>query len=301
MTILLLGGRGKTSTRLAALLSAANIPFLLASRTTSSTTNPPHPQAKFDWLDESTWDTPFAVATATQHQNEMNSSAAVFSAVYLVAPQVLDMVPLMNRFVDFARGKGVRRFVLLSGSPLEKGGAAMGGVHGYLAELGELGEGVEWAVLRPSWFMENLSEGPHLPSIKTENKIRTATNEGRIAFISADDIARVAFRALTDEVPHNTDHLILGPELLSYDQVAEILSSVLGRKISHGKLSGEEFGTFLTEKAGIERVYADMLAGMDVAISKGSEERMNDVVERVTGEKPKTFREFAEGVKGVWG
>ncbi|KAK2772969.1 hypothetical protein FQN52_004803 [Onygenales sp. PD_12] len=292
MTILLLGGRGKTSTRLAALLSSANIPFLLASRTTSPTI--PHPQAKFDWLDESTWDSPFAVATA---QREEDSSGPAFSAVYLVAPPVVEMAPLMNRFVDFARGRGVRRFVLLSASLLEKGGPAMGGVHGYLAELGE---GVEWAVLRPSWFMENMSEAQHLPSIKNENKIRTAANEGKIPFISADDIARVAFRALTDEVPHNTDHLIRGPELLSYDQVAEILSSVLGREISHEKLSGEEFGAFMTEKAGVTRDYADMLVGMDVAISKGSEERMNDVVERVTGEKPKTFREFAEGVKGVW-
>jgi uncharacterized protein YbjT (DUF2867 family) len=39
-------------------------------------------------------------------------------------------------------------------------------------------------------------------------------------FVSADDVAAVAFRALTDEVAHNTDHLLLGPELLSYDDVS---------------------------------------------------------------------------------
>ncbi len=37
--------------------------------------------------------------------------------------------------------------------------------------------------------------------------------------MSVDDIVAVAFRALVDEVPHNTDHLILGPDLLSYDEV----------------------------------------------------------------------------------
>lgn len=48
----------------------------------------------------------------------------------------------------------------------------------------------------------------------------TNTAEGRIPFVSADDIADVAFTALVDEESHNTDHLILGPELLSYDEVS---------------------------------------------------------------------------------
>ncbi|MFB8373931.1 NAD-dependent epimerase/dehydratase family protein [Paenibacillus taichungensis] len=34
-------------------------------------------------------------------------------------------------------------------------------------------------------------------------------------FVSADDIAAVAFHALTDVVPHNTAHIITGPETLS--------------------------------------------------------------------------------------
>lgn len=47
----------------------------------------------------------------------------------------------------------------------------------------------------------------------------SATGDGKIPFVSANDIARVGFRALTDEKSHNTDHVILGPDLLSYDQV----------------------------------------------------------------------------------
>ncbi len=44
-----------------------------------------------------------------------------------------------------------------------------------------------------------------------------------MGFISADDIADVAVCALTDEKSHNTDHIITGPELLSYDDVRPIL------------------------------------------------------------------------------
>ena len=54
------------------------------------------------------------------------------------------------------------------------------------------------------------------------NKIFTACEDGEIPFISADDIADVAFKALTDEESHNCDYKVLGPELLTYDQVRKI-------------------------------------------------------------------------------
>lgn len=56
-------------------------------------------------------------------------------------------------------------------------------------------------------------------AINEKDKIYSAAGDGKIPFISADDIARVAFHALTDQKPHNTEHLILGPELLTYDNV----------------------------------------------------------------------------------
>ena len=47
----------------------------------------------------------------------------------------------------------------------------------------------------------------------------TATEDGCIPFVSTHDIADVAFRALTDEKSHNTEHLIVGPELYTHDEV----------------------------------------------------------------------------------
>ena len=52
----------------------------------------------------------------------------------------------------------------------------------------------------------------------------TATNGGKLPFVAAEDIAAVAARALTDKEPHNADHVILGPELLTYDDVSSSLS-----------------------------------------------------------------------------
>jgi hypothetical protein len=48
---------------------------------------------------------------------------------------------------------------------------------------------------------------------------------------------------------------------------------------------------------GIPEVYSKPLAAMDTSISKGSEERLSDDVQKVTGRPPKTFRQFAEEKK----
>jgi festuclavine dehydrogenase len=66
---------------------------------------------------------------------------------------------------------------------------------------------------------ENLTQWQHLGSIKNEGKIYSACGDGKVPFISAGDIAAVAFHVLTDEKPPQTDYRVLGPELLSHDQV----------------------------------------------------------------------------------
>ena len=67
---------------------------------------------------------------------------------------------------------------------------------------------------------ENFSERElECTTIRDESKIYSAMGTGVIPLVSVDDVAAVAYRALCDDESHNTEHLILGPELLSYDQV----------------------------------------------------------------------------------
>ena len=140
MAILLTGGTGKTSTRIARLLQDAKIHFLLVSRKAEAGAPSGMLATKFDWLDSSTFANPF------QHQFPDKER---ISTVYLVAPEVLDPVPAMTAFIDLAvKQHGVKRFVLLGGSSTEKGGWHVGKVWQHLDDIG-----VEYCVLRPTWFM----------------------------------------------------------------------------------------------------------------------------------------------------
>jgi festuclavine dehydrogenase len=140
MAILLTGGTGKTSVRIARFLQDAKIPFLLASRRGEAAAPLGMPAVNFDWLDSSTSKNPF--------HHEFSGGESI-SAVYLVAPEVPDPAPSMNAFVDYAvKEHGVKRFVIMGGSSTKIGGPHIGKVWQHC-----LDNGLEYCVLRPSWFM----------------------------------------------------------------------------------------------------------------------------------------------------
>ncbi len=115
--------------------------------------------------------------------------------VYVIPPVGdPDPVGVVVPFLRRARAAGVRRAVLLSASSIPEGGPAVGQVHQALPGIFD-----EWAVLRPSWFMQNFTGSHvHAQSIRTDGVIRTATGTGRVGFVDAEDIAAVAVRALND-------------------------------------------------------------------------------------------------------
>lgn len=75
----------------------------------------------------------------------------------------------------------------------------------------------------PTEGIENFWERLYLYTIKHEGRIYTACGDGKTPFVSATDIAAVAFHALTDNTLQETDDRVLGPELLTYDEVYGLL------------------------------------------------------------------------------
>lgn len=166
MAVLLTGGTGKTSLRVARLLQDAHVPFLAASRRGEAGAPAGIPAVRFDWLDASTFENPF---------NHNFPSQEGISAVYLIAPEVPDPTPHMNAFIDLAVEKYlVKRFVLLAGASVEKGGHFVGKVWKHLVDIG-----VEYCVLRPSWFM-----GARCHADQSGQSVCSANKDGKNDFPS---------------------------------------------------------------------------------------------------------------------
>lgn len=265
--VLVLGATGTTGSRVAALLAGRGVTTRLATRTPKSIG-----QLRFDWADRDT----FADALRG------------VSAVYLIAPiGAADPVPLVESLLEEALRQRVRRVVQLSSSALPEGSPGLGAVHHLVRTTMP-----EWAVLRPSWFMQNFS-GDHLVAQGVRGgEIVTATGDGRVAFVDAGDIAAVAGHALTDAVPHNTEHILTGPEALSYADAADVLTRRTGRTVRHRSVPADEAAHRIAEH-GIPAEFARVLAAMDVAIRDGAEDRVTNTVETITGRPARSFSAFA--------
>ncbi|MFF5471344.1 NAD(P)H-binding protein [Streptomyces achromogenes] len=270
-TTLVIGATGTTGGRTAARLTAAGHRVRAASR--QATPVPGAQPVRFDWYDPGTFDGALGGA----------------DRVYLVPPLGdPDPAAVMLPFLRRARASGVRRAVLLGSSAIPADGPGVGAVHRALPELFD-----QWAVLRPSWFMQNFTGAhEHARSIREHGVIRTAAGSGRVGFVDADDIAAVAVHALTDDRAPDTDLVLTGPQTLGYDDIAAIVTEVTGRPVTHQPLTYERMRDRLAERLPLE--FAEMLAGMDRAIAEGAEDRTTDTVQRLTGRPPHAFREVAE-------
>ncbi|MCT2590391.1 NAD(P)H-binding protein [Streptomyces sp. N2-109] len=281
-TVLVTGGTGNTGSLIGSRLAALGHQVRAGSRRPApqdergSLTSP----VRFDWHDDTT------------HATALGGARLL----YLVAPDAEPgperlMVPFLRR----AREEGVRRVVLLSSSGIAEGGDGLGAVHRSVRELFP-----EWAVLRPSWFMQNfVGDQPHAVSIREHDEIVTATADGRVGFVDAADIAEVGVRALADDRPHNTAHLITGPEALTCSEVAATVSTHAGRPVRHRAVAADAMIERLA-RFGIPEAYAGLLAGLDQAIAAGSESRTSPVVEQVTGRPPRSFADFAAAHAATW-
>ncbi|KAI9645712.1 hypothetical protein NHQ30_005144 [Ciborinia camelliae] len=313
-TILLLGGTGKVARRITPLLSINGYHVILASRSGSSPASLPNTKGvKFDWLDLNTYDNPF-IPTSENVETKRNS----IDAVFMIAPPVLDSFPLAKRFIDGMIERGVKRIVFLSGSIQHCGdGPILSKISDYIKGKGrksERGEEsndsdsdsktVEWTILRPSWFMENFSEMHHVYTIRDENRIVSATGRGKIPFVSVEDIAVVAYKALIgwrhDDFRRGLGERELslrGSQLWSYDEVARLLTKRLGREIKHVNMEEREVVKGMVE-GGVEEELAIVLVELDCAVERGEEALLGGDLEWVIGGRRGGLLIM---LKSVWG
>jgi uncharacterized protein YbjT (DUF2867 family) len=265
--VLVTGASGKTGRNLVALLEAAGVPHRAASRAGGPS---------FDWSQPETWD----------------AALDGVASVYLVAP--VGATDAMAAFAQAAMAKGVRRFVLLSMAGLPAGGPGLGQVHQWLKDNSD-----DWAVLAPSAFMENFSEGPFLASIRDEDTIYSNTGEGRVAFIAAADIARAAFAALTSPTALNADFTLTGDEAIAYDRVAQLIGQACGRRITHTHISTAQMAQRFRDR-GQPEMTALFLAASYETIASGAQDRTADGFKTLTGRPATTFQAFAQAHAGAW-
>jgi uncharacterized protein YbjT (DUF2867 family) len=163
----------------------------------------------------------------------------------------------------------------------------------HLAERVLEQSGLVATILRPVFFMQNLL------GMVRDGTISTAAGNGRVAMVDARDIAAVAVAALTGHGHEGKIYTLTGPQALSFDDVARILSQQTGRQIRHVRVSPDAVRAALLAM-GVAAWFADDMAKLHSMLAAGYEDVVTDDVRAVTGTPPRTLAQFAGDFAGVF-
>ncbi|MGH3171521.1 MAG: SDR family oxidoreductase [Trebonia sp.] len=191
--------------------------------------------------------------------------------------------------IEAARAAGVRRVVKLSVWRADERLTPIARWH-WPAEEALRSSDLAWTFLRPNFYMQNFTRQMARPIRETGSFAQPET-EAAISFVDTRDIARVAARVLTTPGHDGRVYDITGPEALTYEQAAAVLSTVLGTPVRFTGLTDEEARADMLRR-GLPPGYADVLIEVSRAYRHGGVEGVTSVVRDLTGRAPVSFEEF---------
>src|SRR5690606_26904549 len=130
--------------------------------------------------------------------------------LFLLTDNGEDMVRLQKNAIRAAAKAGVEHIVKLSALGATDRSKSVIGLWHYNIERELRESGITWTMLRPHHFMQNLLDQRR--AIAEEGVVRSPSQEGRIPFIDARDIAAVAAEVLTRSGHEGAIHTLTGSE-----------------------------------------------------------------------------------------
>ena len=268
--ILVIGGTGKTGRRVAAQLREMGHEVRIGARGS----NP-----AFDWDDPSTY------APALQGMDR----AYITYAPDLAVPGAKEAIKALTAA---ALKEGLEKVVLLSGK---------GETEAEACEQIVATSGLNYTLVRASWFNQNFSEGAFLDFVLA-GQVALPMPEAEIPFVDAEDIAAVVTKVLVDDSYNGKTITVTGPRKLTFKEAVDTIAARLGRAIHYQAITMEDFKAGM-KAAGLPDAYVWLLGYLfEEVLGNPENQSISPDVEKVLGRKATDFKEYVENtaVSGVW-
>jgi uncharacterized protein YbjT (DUF2867 family) len=234
---------------------------------------------------------------------DLNNSSSLKEAmkkiekVFFATPFAPNMVELSHNIIEAAKEADVKHLVKISGAGAELEAITMAKWHKTIEREMEQSE-IAYTFLRPNSFMQNIVNfSAH--TIKDHGAFYAPIGDGKIALIDARDIAKVAYHVLTEEGHENKAYYLSGPKAISYQDVADILSSVTGSEVKYVDVSADAAKQSMVE-SGMPAELVEALLELYHINKLGYTAEVSNTVEELTGQKATSFETFAKDYKEVF-
>ena len=268
--ILVTGGTGKTGRRVASLLTQQHHGVRIGSR---------NGDPAFDWNDPDTY---------TQALEGIQRAYMVYYPD-LAVPGAKQAI---RRFTEAALQQGLEKVVLLSGKGEKEAEAC---------EAIVAGSGLNYTVVRASWFNQNFSESFLLEPILAGEVALPMTNAA-IPFVDVHDIAEVVAKVLLDDQYNGQTITLTGSRKLTFREAIAEIAAGSGRDISFQALSPNEYQEVL-KAAGIPDDYVWLLNYLFKEVLGNPEnQEISYDIESVLGRSATDFGDYVRdtAITGTW-
>ncbi|WP_207515089.1 NmrA family NAD(P)-binding protein [Longitalea luteola] len=266
---LVLGGKGKTGSRVVARLRELGWPVFVGSRSGDRS---------FDWENQATWE------KAIQGMHTLYVSYFPDLAV----PGAVDAIQTLT---DLAIKNGVQQMVLLSGR---------GEAEAQACENIVMASPLNWTIVRASWFFQNFSEGYMLEPILAGH---VALPAGDIPepFVDAEDIAEVAVAAITQPGHSRKLYEVSGPRLLTFKQAIEIIGQETGKPIVYEQVPMEDYKAML-KAYDLPDNFVWLISYLFTEVLDGRNAKLANGVQEALGRPATDFTDYVKrtAATGVW-
>lgn len=210
-------------------------------------------------------------------------------ALFVMRPPAITVRAPFDRLMGAARRAGIGHVVCAS---IYGAGGSYVLPHRHM-EAAVRESGLPHTFLRPADFMQNLAD-VHGPAIRERGEIAVPAGRGRSAFLDVEDVGRAAACVLADrQAQAGRAYDLTGPEALTFDDVAHIMTEALGRPIRYRARSAPRF-VWDQVRAGRPASMALVMAALYTAQRMGRAAPVRADFERLTGRAPTMLAAYAE-------
>jgi uncharacterized protein YbjT (DUF2867 family) len=219
--------------------------------------------------------------------------------LFLLGPNAPNQTQLELNAVEAAKAAGIRHIVKQSVMGAAEEAYSLAKLHRPVERAIEA-SGMAWTFLRPNSFMQNVVTFM-ATTIRADSLFSSASGQAKISHVDVRDIAAVAVKALTEVGHEGKVYTLCGPEALTYDDLANELSKVLRRSITHVSLSPSALKAGMLAE-GMPEEIVDRMLDLERYFREGQASRVTNDIKQVTGRDPRRFADYVRetAATGVW-
>jgi uncharacterized protein YbjT (DUF2867 family) len=233
------------------------------------------------------FDLPQTLATALQGVEK----------AFLLTPVAERFVQWQKDFIQAAQRAKIKHLVKFSGMGAHARSASL--LLRLHAETDEVlrSSGVPFTILQPNSFHQNMLSSTN--TIKAQGVFYWPLKKASQSTVDIRDISAVAAKVLASSGHEGKTYVLTGPEALTFQEAAEKLSSVLGRKIQYVDVPISAAADGM-RKSGMPDWNVEAVSDLLAYFATGAAATVTDTVPRLLARPATSFEQFVKDHRGAF-